>query len=56
MSMGLRLMVNLDLPLYKRFLIFVQAYLPVASVELSPSFPEKELSLDGHATGFRSLV
>lgn len=42
--MGLRLMVNLELPLYKLFLIFVQAYLPVASVELSPPFPEKELS------------
>jgi len=54
--MGLRPMVNLDLPLYKPFLILVQACLPVVSVELDPPFPEKELSRDGYATGFRTLV
>ena len=33
-----------------------QACLPVVSVELDPPFPEKELSLDGYATGFWTLV
>ena len=47
---------NLYLSLYKPFLIFVQAYMPVASVELDPPFPEKELSLDGYAIGFKTLV
>ena len=30
--------------------------MPVVSVELDPPFPEKVLSLDGYAIGFRTLV